>query len=60
MATKINEMTDGTYTCGYHADKTVRLMVASVVYTDGCEECTRRAFAESLEQALAKLRGSNG
>ncbi len=47
-------MTDGSYTCGKHANMTVKLMVSYVVYTAGCEECTRKAFAEALESALGK------
>lgn len=51
---KINEMSDGSYVCGVHANKAVRLMVSNVGYTAGCEECTRRAFAEALKRALAE------
>lgn len=30
----------------------INLMISSVNYPDGCEECIRAAFAEALERAL--------
>lgn len=50
---RLNETPSG-YTCGVHTNQTVKLMISQVVYTAGCDECTRKAFAAALEEALGK------
>jgi hypothetical protein len=47
-----------SWTCADHG-RPVKLMISSVVYSPGCEECTRAAFAEALERAL-KENGKTG
>jgi hypothetical protein len=56
MPVRIQEMSDGSYVCSNHLDKKVALKLASVAFPAGCDECTRAAFVESLEQALLKIR----
>jgi len=55
MATRLLELTNGQYACGDHQN-VVLPMISSVFYPHGCEACTRKAFEEALERALADLR----
>jgi hypothetical protein len=49
------ELENGQYACGDHQN-VVKPMIASVFFPDGCEECTRKAFAEALESTLEEQR----
>jgi len=51
MSLKLNTFDPLHYTCSDHS-RPVKLMVSSVTFTPGCEDCTRAAFAEALERAL--------
>lgn len=46
---------DDRLLCSAH-EKPVSLMMSSVAYTVGCEECIREQFADALERALKESR----